>query len=53
MTADVTFDGRSNIDHIALTADLAAAATALSNLREGKELSDHFGVVAHVSDRST
>ena len=53
VTADVTFDGRSNIDHIALTADLAAAATALSNLREGKELSDHFGVVAHVSDRST
>jgi len=53
VTADIDFGGRSNIDHIALTADLAATTTPLSNLREGKELSDHFGVMAHVSKADT
>ncbi|MDE0370192.1 MAG: hypothetical protein OXI84_08665 [bacterium] len=50
MTSDLAFEGRACIDHIALSADLAATSVSpLSNLREGKKLSDHFGVAARLS----
>ena len=49
VTSDLAFEGRASIDHIALSADLAATSVSpLSNLREGKKLSDHFGVAALV-----
>ena len=52
VTSDIAFEGRASIDHIALSADLAATSMSpLSNLREGKKLSDHFGVAAHLSAR--
>ncbi|MDE0376170.1 MAG: endonuclease/exonuclease/phosphatase family protein [bacterium] len=52
VTSDIAFDGRSSIDHIALSADIAVdSMSSLSNLREGRKLSDHFGVAAHVSAR--
>ena len=52
VTSDIAFDGRSSIDHIALSADMAVeSVSSISNLREGKNLSDHFGVAAHVSAR--
>ncbi|MDE0138682.1 MAG: hypothetical protein OXM57_09110 [bacterium] len=50
MTSDIASEGRASIDHIALSADLAATSMSpLSNLRAGKKLSDHFGVAARVS----
>ena len=52
VTSDIAFEGRASIDHIALSADLAATSVcALSNLREGRKLSDHFGIAARVSRR--
>jgi len=53
VTSDIAFEGRTSIDHIALSADLAATSMSpLSNLREGKKLSDHFGVAARLSAHS-
>lgn len=53
VTSDLAFEGRASIDHIALSADLVATSvSALSNLREGKKLSDHFGVAARLSAHS-
>ena len=53
VTSDLAFEGRASIDHIALSANLAATSVSpLSNLREGKKLSDHFGVAAHLSARA-
>ena len=52
VTTDVTFGGHASIDHIALSADLAAAPiSTLSNVRAGAKLSDHFGVAAHLRRR--
>ena len=49
-TADLTFRGRANIDHIAVSEGLTVGSVAaISNLHDGKPLSDHFGVVAGVS----
>ena len=51
-TANVAFGGRSTIDHIALSSDLAVESMdVLSNIQDGKHLSDHFGIVAEVSAR--
>ena len=52
VTSDVAFEGRAGVDHIALTPDLVATSVSpLSHLREGKKLSDHFGVATGVSAR--
>ncbi|MCY3920124.1 MAG: endonuclease/exonuclease/phosphatase family protein [Chloroflexi bacterium] len=49
-TADLTFEERANIDHIAVSDDLTVGSVAaISNLHGGKPLSDHFGVVTEVS----
>lgn len=54
-TADVAFKGRKTIDHIALSDDLTAESLeTISNLRDdGGKLSDHFGVAAEVTARSS
>ena len=51
-TAGLGFQGRRTIDHIALSQDLAAESLGvISNLHQDGDLSDHFGVVAHLSVR--
>ena len=50
VTAGVSFEGRRNIDHIALSGDLACESVEpISNIHDGKKLSDHYGIVATVS----
>ena len=50
VTADVTFKGRRNIDHIALSEGLACESVEpISNIHDGSRLSDHYGIVAEVS----
>ena len=52
VTSDLTFNDRKAIDHIALSDDLAfQSLDVVSNLHDGKQLSDHFGVVADVAER--
>ena len=52
VTSTLAFDGRKAIDHIALSDDLAfESLSVVSNLHDGKELSDHFGVVADITER--
>ena len=52
VTADLAFEGRKSIDHVALSADWAVDfVDAISNLHEGRKLSDHFGVAAELSVR--
>ena len=47
VTSDLAFQGRKSIDHIALSTDWAVdSADVISNLHEGRKLSDHFGVAA-------
>ena len=55
VTAALGFRGRRAIDHIAISADLAAESLGvISNMPDdGKPLSDHFGVVAGLSTRNT
>ena len=49
-TANVAFEGRSSIDHIALSSDLVVdSLDVLSNMQDGRPLTDHFGIVAEVS----
>lgn len=49
-TADVVFEGRKSIDHIALSPDLRPESLdVIGNYRDGRRLSDHFGVVASVT----
>lgn len=49
-TADVAFEGRKTIDHIALSRDLRVESLdVIDNYRDGKRLSDHFGVVAELT----
>ena len=51
-TAGLAFEGRGSIDHIVLSEDLASKPPeVISNVHDGKTLSDHFGVVADVSAR--
>ena len=50
VTADVTFEGRRNIDHIALSGDLVCESVEpISNVHDDRRLSDHYGIVAEVS----
>ena len=50
VTSALAFQGRKCIDHIALSDDLAFTSLGVvSNIHEGKNLSDHFGVVADLS----
>jgi len=52
VTADLVFQGRKSIDHIALSVDWAVdSVAAISNVHGERELSDHFGVGADVSVR--
>ena len=52
VTADLVFQGRKSIDHIALSADWTTSSLdAISNIHEGRKLSDHFGVAAEMSIR--
>lgn len=52
-TSGIEFQGRRSIDHIALSEDLTAEALGvISNIDEGRKLSDHFGIIASLSDRS-
>ena len=49
-TSALTFQRRRCIDHIALSEDLATESLGvISNIHDGRKLSDHFGVVADVS----
>ena len=51
-TAGLTFRGRGSIDHIALSEDIATeSVNVISNIHNGRKLSDHFGVVDYVSAR--
>ena len=50
VTSALAFQGRKCIDHIALSHDLAfTSLEVISNIHEGTNLSDHFGVVAGLS----
>ena len=50
ITAHLDFRGRRSIDHIALSSELAATSvSAISNIQGERRLSDHFGVIAHLS----
>ena len=50
VTVDVSFEGRRNIDHIALSADLTCETVEpISNIHNATKLSDHYGIVATVS----
>ena len=53
VTSTLAFREREAIDHIALSDDLAVESLGvISNVRDnGKKLSDHFGVVANVTNR--
>ena len=49
-TLGLAFQGRPSIDHIALSADWSISSLGvISNMHNGTELSDHFGVLADVS----
>ena len=49
-TADLALEGRSSIDHIAVSRDLAIESLGIfSNTHDGERLSDHLGVAAELS----
>ena len=49
-TSELTFQGRKSIDHIALSEDFKVESLGVvSNIHDGRKLSDHFGVVAELS----
>ena len=51
-TAAVGYQGRRTIDHVAISADLAAESLGvISNIHGERKLSDHFGVTAALSAR--
>ena len=51
-TSEVEHEGRRSIDHIALSEDLSVESTCvLSNVHDGRKLSDHFGVAVELSLR--
>ena len=48
-TSELAFQGRKSIDHIALSGDFAVESVGVvSNIHNGRKLSDHYGVVAEV-----
>ena len=50
VTADLTFEGRRNIDHIALSTGLICQSVeTITNIHTGRKLSDHYGIAATVS----
>ena len=50
VTSEFAFQGRKSIDHVVLSADLAAESVdAIGNDHDGRRLSDHFGVTVDVS----
>ena len=52
ITADVAFEGRKSIDHIVVSEDLSVDSLyPISNVHDGKRLSDHFGIAAELSFR--
>ena len=54
VTSGLAFQGRRNIDHIALSEDLTVQSLdIISNFHDRMHLSDHFGVVAEVSGRQS
>ncbi len=51
-TSALGYEGRRGVDHIAVSGDLAAESLGVvSNVHDGRKLSDHFGVVAALSAR--
>ena len=53
VTADLVFQGRRSIDHVALSGDWAVECLgAISNIQGERMLSDHFGAAAEVSVRA-
>ena len=49
-TSELAFQGRKSIDHIAMNNNLEVdSLDVISNIHEGRKLSDHFGVVADLS----
>ena len=49
-TSALGYEGRRSIDHIALSGDLVVESLdVISNIDDGRKLSDHFGVVADLS----
>ena len=54
VTSVLALNGRKSIDHIALSEDLAVESLdVISNFHDGRELSDHFGVIADLSLRAS
>ena len=52
ITADLVFEGRKSIDHIAVSEDLAVDSLyPISNVQGDRKLSDHFGIVAEIAPR--
>ena len=50
VTSALAFHERKSIDHIALSKDMAVESLdVISNVYDGRELSDHFGVIAYLS----
>ena len=46
-TSDLAFQGHKSIDHVALSADWTVGSVGvISNIHEGRKLSDHFSVAA-------
>ena len=49
-TSDIAFEGRRSIDHIAMSEDLVVESLGvISNIHDGRRLSDHFRIVAQVA----
>lgn len=49
-TSNLAFQGRKSIDHIALSEDFRVETSGVvSNVHDGRKLSDHFGVFAELS----
>ncbi|MCE2466123.1 MAG: endonuclease/exonuclease/phosphatase family protein [Dehalococcoidia bacterium] len=54
VTSELAFQGRRSIDHIVLSDDFAVETLdVISNLHDGRRLSDHFGIVADLSARAS
>ena len=52
VTSELAFQGRKSIDHVVLSADLAAESVdTIGNDHDSRRLSDHFGVTVDVSAR--
>lgn len=50
VTSELDYQGRRTIDHVALSDDLTVETLAIvSNMHDGRRLTDHFGVAVEVS----